>query len=264
MVKELIVLFSVLLTMFVAIFSCGSSKIVSDNSHSGISDSASTFEYADVSGNFTLQRRTNLKNKKLYFQRMLYQDSFDKSVEKLRTITQVGGVIGKEGVYFRPVISQIQLWMEGKEFSNQMKLNLKSKSLDVVYTGKNKLAQKISIPIGKEHNPICFFNQLPECLRMSGMLRKFIENKNQEYEITLIMESYPFNDLLYSDFSNNALYKAKVVHGTQDMIDSKNEFVLNVEMGEQIFNLKFSRSGLFLGMFWVAQGITMVAAGSKI
>ncbi len=227
-----------------------------------VNNSVTTFQYTDVSGSFTLQRRSNLKDKKIYFQRLIYQDSFDKSVEKLRTIMQVGGVYGGEGVHFRPVISQIQLWMEGKEFSSQMKLNLKEKSLEIVSTGKSKQAQKVMVPIGKEHKLLCFFQQLPECLKMTGMLRKLIENKDQEFEISVVMESYPFNELLYSDFSNNPIYRTRIVQGSQDMLDSKNEIVLNAEMGEQTINYKFSRSGEFLGMFWVAQGISMVPAGT--
>ena len=243
------------------IFSCSSSKI-QNQPGSLVDDHVVVYDYTDISGSFKVQRKNSFKDKKIFFQRIMYQDSFDKSVEKLRTIMQVGGLYGQDGVSIRPVISQMQAWMEGKEFSNQIKLNLKNKSLEVVSSGKTKKVEKSIFPVGKEHKLLCFFQQVPECLKMTGLLRKLLANKEESVEISIIMETYPFNDLIYSDFPNQLIFKANVAQGSQDLLDVKTEVVLNVEMGGQVFNLKFTKNGNFMGMFWVAQGISMVPQGT--
>jgi hypothetical protein len=252
MVKIIIVGF-----YFLYLFGCASHKVAAPVG-ALIDNAVVVYDYTDISGTFKVQRKNSFKDKKIFFQRIIYQDSFDQSVEKMRSIMQVGGIYGHDGVSIRPVISQMQVWMEGKEFNNQIKLNLKSKSLDIVATGKAKKAEKSSVAVGKEHKSLCFFQQLPECLKVVGALRKLLADKSERYELTVIMESYPFNDLIYNDFPNQLLFKANVSQGTQDLIDSKNETVLNVEFGGQVVNLKFTKGGQFIGQFWVAQGISMV------
>lgn len=260
MVQKLRVVTATVIFFVLMVGSCASDKqkkTVSAALQSA--DSFGTFSYTDISGSFSLRRKVSYQRKRLFFQRILYQDTFEKWVEKLRSISQVGGIYGESGVYFRPLISQIELWMEGKKFSNQIKLNIKTKSLDIVSTGKSSKAQRTQVSLPTDVQLVCFFQELPECLKLSGVLRQFLAKERMgEVEFVVIMETYPFHDVLYSDLPNQAFFRAKISVGSDALVDSKRETVLNVLMGDQVVNLKFQNNGNFLGLFWVSQGISMV------
>jgi hypothetical protein len=214
-----------------------------------------SYLYNDVSGNFQVTRLAQSKNNRLLLQRKMFSEQQSKLVEQVRLVSQLGSmtVNGKTRLGVRPNISQFLVWLEGKEYFSQIKVDLKKKKY--VVTLKEKYEEN---PLVSEHetpktNFLCYFHQIPECLKAWKSLDYLTGDTAKDFSFWILWESYPFTDAIFSDISNELFSQATVK--LEEQTSSSISFVMEVQ--GQVISYQFSKDGNFEKMSWVAQGVSM-------
>lgn len=256
--KKIILVF-VLSLLFLS--SCSSSKKrgqARDSSDLGLTPNAFNLNqvliFTDNSGNFSIKRSMKNSKGKLLFQRMIYQEDFSKFLERSRSVS----IFDPEAVEekrLRPVVSQYKGWFDGVEYSNQIKLSYSKREVEILTETKDKkyaASQKFSLP--PENKKLCFFNMIPECIKLWGIPQQIGQSKNFETWFYVVMDAYPFIDLQYNDVSNKWITEATLIY--DGMKDKEHQFSL--EFQGQAIALKFNEKWDFVALYWVSQGVSMV------
>jgi len=210
--------------------------------------------YADNSGKFSIKRTLKNKGNKILFQRMIYQDDFSKFLERSRNVS-LFNMHESEESKIKPVLSQYKAWFDGVEYTNQFKISYKTREVEILVDSKDKKyppRQKFSLP--PDNKKICFFSMIPECIKLWGIPAKILHSKNFETWFYVIMDAYPFIELQYSDIPNKWITEATLVY--EGIQDKEHQFTM--EMHEQAISLKFNESWIFIALYWVSQGLSMV------
>lgn len=238
--------------------SCASHK--PELSQSVVRNNAKTYSYRDISGQFEFAREVKLDKSKLAsrVQVMAGSDQKEKLLEKTFAISSIGSVKTRRGraLAIRPDIAQHTVWLEGKKYFSQMKMNLKKRKLEVIMESpedKWKGTRELTLPRGRI---FCFYSQLPECLVASGLLVSTQKSRNPAY-FYLIWDSWPYHQEHFTGISSSAFAKASV------SLERKEKNLLRhvVEVNGQIMNLHFSNDGSFIRMFWTTQGLSIIPPG---
>jgi hypothetical protein len=242
----------------IAFASCASHK--PELSQSVVRNNAKTYSYRDVSGQFEYAREVKLEKAKLAsrVQVMASGEQKDKLLEKTFAISSIGSVKTNRGraLAIRPEISQHTVWLEGKRYFSQMKMNLKKRKLEVIMESPESKwngTKELTLPKGRI---FCFYSQLPECLVASGLLVRNQNSRNPVY-FYLIWDSWPYHQEHFTGLTASAFVKASV------SLERKEKNVLRhvVEVNGQIMNLHFSNDGSFIRMFWTTQGLSIIPPG---
>ena len=227
------------------------------------------YNYSDNSGKFSVKRSGKVQKNNFVFQKIIYQDDFSKYLERTRSISS----ITKNNII--PKISQFSVYLEGKEYASQFKINYKTKSIEVktsVAFEKLPLVQNFTLA---NFERVCFFHLIPECLKASGMLESLIKQENPGEEnnkpqltldaqniqgeigksmgLNVLIESYPFTKLIYQDISNKWIEQATLSYeGFKDK-----EYTFSLEIFDQIISYKYDAQLNFIGLYWVSQSLNM-------
>lgn len=225
------------------------------------SRSAKTFAYQDIGGEFEQNREIRYEKKRLATrtQIMSATNSGERMLEKTFAVASYGSVKTKKGrlAAMRPLLSQHTVWLEGKKYFSQLKLDPVSKKMLVImqspetkWNGK----QSLKVPSG---TIFCFYSQLPECLAVSGLLAEVKSKAQPRANFHLIWDSYPYHQEHFTGLSASAFAAARL---TLEKTES-NRTRFDVEVEGQTLSLHFSKSGEFARMFWTTQGISLVPPG---
>ena len=172
-----------------------SNHLVTPISSLALKEDKATYHYADVTGQM-IQKRVVKKNKNRFITATeLYssQVSSKKMLEKTIAVSDLGMLtIGKrKRPIMRPFASQYSVWLDGKEYFSQIKLNPKTKSLDIIMKSPEKKWQgkkSIKFPEGQY---FCFFSQLVECIKATEFFRESLRDEQGKLAFTIIWDSYP-------------------------------------------------------------------------
>ncbi len=224
----------------------------------GQGTTATTFLQRDVSGEFRLDREIRWQKRQLASRTTVRPDAGGGALlEKTFALSTYGTVKGRKGRLsaVRPELSQHTVWLEGKEYFSQLKLvpgrrilEVIMRSPEVTWRGK----KEVRVPRARVY---CFYSQLPECLRISGLAERVSSGRRPREGFMLVWDSYPyhrehFTGLGDSPFAPAVLVREKsVVPGI---------IQLGVEVAGQSITLHFNKGGDFARLFWVTQGITVV------
>jgi len=215
------------------------------------------YAFRDVSGEFELTREVKFEKGKLATRVQIMSGSGDgeRLTEKTFAMASVGSVKTKKGrsVAVRPEISQHTIWLEGKKYFTQLKLNQRRKVMEVIMESpETKWAGKreIKVPRGRI---FCFYSQLPECLVASGLLAA-AEEKGRRLNFMMIWDSWPYQQEEFTGLGPNAF--APAVLRAERSEKSARKF--NVEVNGQALSLHFSKDSAFVRMFWTSQGISIL------
>lgn len=228
--------------------------------------------YSDLSGNFSLRRTSKVQQNNILFQRLIYQDDFSKYVERIRSVS-VLKTDRDRVVWMVPLLSQFSTWLEGQEYTSQVRIFPQQKKVEVKTSkpiGKFPLVQNFALPPSKYY---CFLHLLPECIKNLGIFDRLIQtgkssknnndnNKNNSDNkesddnkiwIYVIMESFPYSNMIYSDIENKWMTQAYISYEGYD----NSEHSFSVEIFNQMLSIKYNEKEQFTGMYWASQGITM-------
>ena len=222
------------------------------------------YSYADISGSYRLNREfKKIKNKVVTRNQILSTTgSAARVLEKSITVSQVGSIKSKKNrlITVRPLASEFTVWLEGKKYSSRMKLNEKSKSMQVTLDSpeaKWRGVSSVPFPKGKY---FCFFNQIPECLYHNYLLVNASRHEKVKFDFFVIWDSYPFLQEQLSGVGKNLFAPASIKFDGA----IKGTFRYIVEVEGQMILYHFSKSFDLLKISWITQGITVVPPGEEV
>jgi hypothetical protein len=218
-----------------------------------------TFNLTDKGGKYIVVRESGYNKTKgeHIIKRVLSSNDSnnEKVLEKSVVISSVGMLKGKVPV-LRPKISQFSVWYDKKKYFNELKVNVKTKSMDVkLESPLGKWSGTKSIKFPKGTGVFCYFSQLIECARTTGFISKAINKKNGKMQFFVIMEGYPYISEQYENVPNELFLKASLEF---DGVNRLNEirFTLNIA-GQSMFYF-LDKNSNFIKKYWVQQGLSLV------
>ncbi|MGE3610794.1 MAG: hypothetical protein AB7I27_14475 [Bacteriovoracaceae bacterium] len=218
------------------------------------------YNYADVSGNYTLKREFKLEKNKLVSRVQLSAGA--KILEKSVVVSQLGSIKIKNKKRIRtlrPEASEFTVWLEGKRYFSSMRINPKNKSMSVrLESPEERWNGKSEVPFPKAKY-FCFYSQLPECLYHNSLAVQAYEQKNDQ-RFYVIWDSFPFIQEQLTNVGQNLFALGIVKFEGED----KKYLKFVVELDEQEIHFDFSKSFDLIRMSWVTQGITIVPEGEEI
>lgn len=219
------------------------------------------YSYSDAGGRLNFSRESKVIKKTLVTRNQFLSPQ-NKLLEKSVMVSQIGSIKSKSSriLTVRPEASEFQIWLEGKKYSSQMKINEQAKSMSVTLSSpetKWNGSSEHKFPKGKY---FCFFNQLPECLYRNYLLEKAYKYPNQKFDFFVIWDGYPYIQDLYSGVGTNLFSSANLVYEGPE----KKSFRYIIEIDGQTIVYVFSKSFDLEKIAWIAQGIIVVPPGQEV
>jgi hypothetical protein len=233
------------------------------NPSQNLKEDHSTYNYLDSSGTYKLVRESKKVSQKIVTRQQMMDDKKGggKLIEKSIIVSRIGSIKNKSSrlLILRPEASEYTVWLEGKKYSSRLELNPRGKTMKLMMESPEKRWQgtsEVTFPKGKY---FCFFNQLPECLRLNFLLSRALEQKSQRFHFYLIWDSYPYVQEIFNQVGTKLFTPASVKYdGT---INGLLRFV--VELDGQVVVYQLNRSFHFIKMAWISQGVTIAPPGEE-
>lgn len=218
------------------------------NYSTSLENSDETFKLKDKSGEFLFKRISKLDKSK-FISKSVISPILEQNVdlEKVISISRIS-TTGKKTLV--PKISQSTLWFDKKKYFSQIKVDSSKNLLTVLMRSPEKKwsgTKKIEMPSG---NIVCFFTQIPECLKFHGLLNPSPHAR----DILVIWDTYPFHSEIYANINPNIFTRASIEYSGK--MKELNKFTLS--LGNQIIFYLFNNKNEFEKMYWIAQGMTIV------
>lgn len=219
------------------------------------------YSYTDESGRLKLTREAKTIKKTLVTRNQYFSPQ-NKLLEKSVLVSQIGSIQSKKNriLTVRPEASEYQIWLDGKKYTSQMKIDEKSKSMVVSLDSpetKWKGTTEYKFPAGKY---FCFFNQLAECLYKNYLLEKASKLQNQRFDFYIIWDGFPYIQDLYTGIGGSLFSSATLAFEGPE----KKSFRYIIEVDGQSIVYTFSKSYDLEKIAWITQGIVMVPPGQEI
>jgi len=225
-------------------------------------NNARVFSYRDESGDFDISREVKYSKGRLAtrVQILTSASGSERMLEKSFAVSSLGSVKTRSGrsMAIRPEVSQHTVWLDGKKYFSQLKLNTRTKSLEAITETPDAQGQgkkSVRVPRGKI---FCFYSQLPECLVLAGLLEK-VNAAGRRGAFVLVWDSWPFHQEHFTGLGPSAFAGASVM--LERASDSERRYTVDV-VGQSI-SLHFSEDYTFLRLFWTAQGISVLPPNEK-
>jgi hypothetical protein len=246
---------------FLALFffaSC-SSSLLRDRPQEG----KNIFAYFDESGDFRFSRETKKINSKIITRTQILDKKMGqlKPLEKSVMVSRIGSIKNKHGrlLTLRPEASDFIIWLDGKKYISRMRINSSTKSLKINLESPDpKWQGTMDVPFPKG-NYFCFYNQLPECLYHTHLLKSALTH-DKDFEFYVIWDSYPYVQDLFSKVGSKLFAAASVKFDGE--INGLFRYIVEVE-GQTIL-YQFTKSFELIKMAWISQGITVAPPGEEI
>lgn len=235
-----------------------------------------TFIYTDASGSFDYIRETKqLKNmivsrnrmfSKVERKRRSFLSSRNKNnsllVEKSILLSKLGVIKskGRNKLVLRPEKSEFLVWLEGKKYQNTMTIIPQKKAMRVEFTSlvsthESESRKESYIETFPPSTHICFFNQLPECLKSNMLLKQMINKRREKTSIFILWDQYPFSQEMYLNVGSKLFSKASVKY--EGTFKKNHRIVVEVE-GQDIVYF-FDNNLNFKKLAWIVQGTTLIS-----
>jgi hypothetical protein len=233
------------------LFSCAHQQ------NSSVREYQNVYRYFDVTGEYTLEKKSYVKKGKLITQKVLRDARSDGvPVEKTIMISSIGHITNKSGRRVRvlkPVVSQHTVWFDGKEYFSQIKTLNKTPKLELILKSPEPKWNGKEEKVLKSNGAYCYWGQFVECLNAYGFIQKAIKNSNGRFSFNIIREQYPYYLENQSNVSDQVIISANVIY--QEKKAKNHRFLMNFDNHSVIFEV--NEKGSLEKLFWVAQGITI-------
>lgn len=222
----------------------------------------SGYNFTDVTGTYRLNREHKVINKKLVTRTQLFSGAgSSKNLEKSINVAHLGSI--KQGknrlLVLRPEASDFTVWLDGKKYSSNMRINTKNKTLQIkLDSPESKWQGTREVPFPKAKN-FCFYSQIPDCLYHNMLLTRAMESKPQKMEFYVIWDNWPYMQEQLTNIGSEVFASASVsFEGPK-----QNTLRFLVEVEDQMLLYHFSKSFDLVRMNWIAQGITVAPLGES-
>ena len=245
------------LIIFSTFFSCG---FVKKKDHfiqfSKIHHYQRNYKFTDISGRFLLSSESGLSDKnKAYMKMALISEGDNQEYEKTVSISKLGWLKTKNQTIrvLRPEISQYTVWLDGKKYFSQIKIDSEKKILKISTRSPEKQWNGVEeVSFKNSRGLFCFFNQIPDCIRVTKFLSRAIMNKAGKMSLTIIWEGHPYIREQYAGvetpFSTSIL--------SYDGISKEGNFVFNLNFSNQVLFYHFNNNAQLEKKFWISQGMS--------
>lgn len=234
------------LFLFLALLgACSSWKYFKDTTN--VTGSRRGYSLKDMSGKYRVTRDIRFRNKQsqMLSQLIIKETGSNGEIEK----TLAYSTVKEKRV--TPQRSQYFTWLEKKLFSSQIKYSSQEDAYHVqIKSPEEKWSglRKVKVPKSRYQ---CFFSQLPECMMASGIMEKFKKDAEQEIDIVIIWDNYPFYAEQYLGLREE-LYSIGQLR--VDGLQGDKVLRIALEAQNQIIFYTFNEKFEFQNIYWVAQG----------
>lgn len=216
-----------------------------------------TYELNDMSGKFRIVREAGKQKGNNYYVKATYlpeDGDVSKVIEKSTVISHLGSIKRNDRSFpfLRPELAHHVVYLEGKKFESQMKLNTEKKSLEVYFGGEGEKYERKELKFPSGRN-FCFFSQLIECLKVSQVLQQVGRQKSGTQGLVIIWDGYPYFNQQYPVLPEEVFTSVKFAY---DGEDEEGGARYRLEIGEEVILYHLDSDYNFLKMFWVSQGLT--------
>jgi hypothetical protein len=212
------------------------------------------YTYRDVGGEFEYAREVKIEKSKIVTRIRIVAPGSEgeQLLEKTFAISAVGSVKSEEGRLkaIRPELFQHTVWLEGKKYFSQLKLNPRKRAFEAILESPEEKwngRREIKLPRGRI---FCFYSQLPECLINAGM----ISESKRSARFIMIWDSWPYHQEHFTGLTSTPFANATVLPEKKSGSIKR----YTVEVSGQALSLHFSKDGAFVRMFWTNQGISIL------
>jgi hypothetical protein len=253
---------SILLPFFILLV-CSSCAGHSKKVKEALVNNDGQFNYTDKNGQFIVHITSGMDKKaKAFFTKKTMLPSSgdkDKALEQSVVFSSVGSLKNKTSI-LRPKVSQYHVWFEGKKYTTELKLNVAKKAIDVKMTSPEAQWNGVKqVKFQSTKVVPCFFSQVIECAKVMGFISKASDKKRGVMNFVVIWEGYPYLNETFSDFPSELFSKAELEYDGQTKEGDRR---FNLRVGGQSIFYVLDKKDSMVKMFWVSQGITMVAKGA--
>ncbi len=227
-----------------------------------LSSSKDKFTLTDEQGDLPYERQILVEEKKHKLSTMVKISDpakKDKSLlEKTISVSEMGSIHSKKNKrnVIRPTVSQHTVWLEGKKYFTQIKVNVANRELEVTMESPEEKwngLKREKLP--QSQGLYCFFSQIPECLRFSNILFELKKKPKSSMKLGIIWESYPYMSLQWENMPAEVVSFGRIFY---DGISEDNEYKYNLEFNGQVAFFHFKKNFELSKFLWVAQGISIV------
>lgn len=220
-----------------------------------------SYEFKDLSGNFSLVEESGLnkKKKEVFLKRKLINVSDNKVYEKGIVISHLGVLRTKEKKLrvLRPKISQYSVWFDKEKFFSQIEVLPTEKLLKVSMSSPEKKWNGIkTFKFLNSKGIFCYFSQIVDCLNVTGFLTSSRVQEQGSISFTIIWDGFPYIVDQYDGIGRSPFSSAKMV------FDSKTKnglYKFNLTFSDQIIFYHINKENVLEKRFWVSQGLTQMS-----
>ena len=214
------------------------------------------YSLSDKAGQYQVKRKSFYNKSKNAYVTKVRTYPFDSTTELIEgsLIVSNPGFLNKNIRILRPLASKFETWFDKKKYSNELRVNFKSKSLDVsLNSPEKKWSSKTSYPFPKNASLFCFFSQLAECAAITGFTRKATVKKAGTMNLYVIWDGFPYIQEIYPDLPREVFSKARLEYDGQKNGHSR----FSLYVANQVLFYLINKSGKLIDLFWVSQGYTL-------
>lgn len=210
-----------------------------------------TYQLIDPNGTYIVKREVKLRDGKLITRLRYFAKDGVTPLENTVAISRVGTLRSTKELAVLPEAFQYKVWFEKEEYFSQGKLNPRKRSMGITVSSPKPQWSGVKDFTLPKARYICFFSQLPDCLKIQRLL---IKSARQAVNLYVIWDNFPYHKELYADVGDDLVTMASLKVSGQE----KEEFKFSLDIGSQILFYHYDKNLNFTKMFWVAQGISMI------
>ena len=215
------------------------------------------YELVDKAGKFFVYRQAGKIKRGEYVvkREVTFLKDRNRIVEKSIALATLGTL--KSVNILRPKISQYAVWFNKKRYFSELKWDNKTRSIVLRMQSPEERwngSKRIAVPKGT--GVFCFFSMVMECAAATGFIKKAVSKGVGSMNFYVIWDGHPYIREQYQNLPEGIFSPAELAfEGAGEGGEQK--FSLSVG-GEAMFYF-VRQKGILEKMFWVSQGMSMVA-----
>ncbi len=237
-----------------------------------IKNSNISYELNDQSGNFIVEREI-FNNDTVTTILSIYPspsqeimnniNDKDNNILERRTTTSYKMILNKKNnlSILGPKNSEYITYINKQKYYNKMVIDYKKKVVKVKLQGPQERWNGVeSFDFPSDLKIMCFFNQVVECIKQTGFIKKAIKNNAGEMNFYLLWDGFPYHHEQLTNVPYGLFNKVSLKY---DGKTKNNLLRLSLEVSGQIIHYLLNNSGELDKIFWITQNISMIAGLKK-
>ena len=215
-----------------------------------LSNFVKTYAYTDTSGSFYKKKVLKFLKDEMVSRVVLSATQKGKALEKTTAVSKLK-VIDSNTTIVLPKVAEHKVWFNEKLYYSKIEADTKEKNYKVYLKSPEKKwngVKEYKVPKSKK---ICWFSQVPECLKLLGLL----DYNKQKKEFYIAWDSFPYHTEQLIGISDEELFSPATINFDSDYEQIKKfEIIINESSLFYFYNAKKE----FKRYFWISQGISLI------